>query len=519
MTTAYTKNFALAMPDFRAGPWHDLVNGDFAKIDGLIYGAVSQTDVSAWQNNTDYGVGTTVLDGADATTWMCGVNHTSIPAPGTFADDRVAHPTYWVQLLNGFAPRGEWAHDTQYFPYDLTYQTAEGIFALCKVRHVSNSTGSIIDDKAYWSFLLDFSDIGAVPALAVSYNNATSGLSGTNVQLAIDQVAARTVALDNVNITQGTNISNLQAKDVVHETRMTNIENKNVSQDTAITNVTNLANSKQANLGYTPVNKAGDDMSAPLYLSRGGSIHLTLRGPSNKSIWHYMDDSNYYILMGDYNAWGGLRPFRIDNSGNVYVVESGQQVSFGGQANFNGYNAFNGYAQFNAGMGVSGTINAGVIACSGNVQGAGWQCRQGSSGAVQGNVVNHSWTGSEAQCWIDNTKVNTVYVVCDPRIKKDVLPLDFDALGLVNQMEPVSFRYKDISIFKDDGKRHIGFLADALAKVLPDLVYGEIDGKTSDGDIQPMGLNLTPIMVVLVKAVQELSTRVEELCKLHNKDA
>jgi hypothetical protein len=118
MTTEYTKNFGFALPDFRQGPWHDLLNGDISKIDGLIYGALSAVNTPPWTNNTHYTLGQTVLDTDISTTWLCNFDHTS-PATGTFAQNRAAHPTYWVQLLAGFAPRGEWANNTNYYPYDF----------------------------------------------------------------------------------------------------------------------------------------------------------------------------------------------------------------------------------------------------------------------------------------------------------------------------------------------------------------------------------------------------------------
>jgi hypothetical protein len=35
MTTQYTDNYRFNLPDFRTGPWHDLVNDNFVSIDEL----------------------------------------------------------------------------------------------------------------------------------------------------------------------------------------------------------------------------------------------------------------------------------------------------------------------------------------------------------------------------------------------------------------------------------------------------------------------------------------------------
>lgn len=240
MTTLLTKNFQLSLPDFRSGPWHDLINNDLIRVDALIFGALSKVDTQPWVNNKLYGTGVTVIDASDASTWMASVNHTSAVA-GTFLADRTAHPTYWVRLVTGFAPRGEWARNTHYFPYDLAYQTSQGVFALCAVEHVSNAAGTIINDAAMWSFLVDFHAIGLATALAVSYSNTTSGLVATNVQNAINELATKAASLLTTNNTQSADISALQAKDVVHETRMTTIESVDTAQAANLTSLNAFA--------------------------------------------------------------------------------------------------------------------------------------------------------------------------------------------------------------------------------------------------------------------------------------
>jgi hypothetical protein len=206
MTTQYTKNFGLALPDFRMGPWHDLINNDLIKIDGLLVSALSISNVAAWENSTDYDVGINVIDTNDATVWVCVTHHVSAAPPTTFAQDRAAHPNYWARLLTGFAPRGAWAQSTQYLPYDLVYDQAHGIMALCITKHISNPTGTIVDDEIYWAFLLDMSDVGLINATAVSYAGNSSGIPATNVQMAIDYMETQIKSLDRVNVDQGTAI-------------------------------------------------------------------------------------------------------------------------------------------------------------------------------------------------------------------------------------------------------------------------------------------------------------------------
>lgn len=246
MTTQYTKNFALALPDFRMGPWHDLVNGNTTKIDQIIFGALSRVDTPLWDNDTHYTVGVTVVDVDTAATWMANVEHTS-PPTGTFEDYRTAHPTHWVQLLSGFAPRGEWQNATEYRPYDLVYESATGIFAQCKTHHTSNTGGTLADDETYWYWIVNFSEADLSSAVAVTYV-PTAPITGLNVQAALDQIAGMITALNNVNVTQGNQITTLQNTDASYGTRLTNIESKDASQDTLISNLQTSLTALQSSL-------------------------------------------------------------------------------------------------------------------------------------------------------------------------------------------------------------------------------------------------------------------------------
>jgi hypothetical protein len=157
MTTEYTQNFRLNLPDFRMGPWHDLVNDNTAAIDRILMNAYQGVGIIPWDNSTDFEAGITALDSVDSSFWVCCVNHTSAGVPTTFAQDRVANPTFWSRVVVGIAPRGEWAHDTHYFPADLVSDSYEGVIAVCAIEHTSSSDPSTIKtyDAAYWSFIAD----------------------------------------------------------------------------------------------------------------------------------------------------------------------------------------------------------------------------------------------------------------------------------------------------------------------------------------------------------------------------
>jgi hypothetical protein len=105
--------------------------------------------------------------------------------------------------------------------------------ALCTIRHTSTSTGSIIDDKVNWAFLLDMSDVGTVTAMSVTYSNNASHIPKSNVQDVIDYMETQVVALNNVNVTQGDQITAIQTKNTTQDTRLDTLETKTTGVVTA----------------------------------------------------------------------------------------------------------------------------------------------------------------------------------------------------------------------------------------------------------------------------------------------
>jgi len=96
----------------------------------------------------------------------------------------------------------------------------------------------------------------------------------------------------------------------------------------------------------------------------------------------------------------------------------------------------------------------------------------------------------------------------DIRMKENILPLDYD-INTLKKLNPVSFTWKKVFLGnkEDFGKRSIGFIAQELREVVPEAVFGKEDQYTY------LGVNYDYIVPVLVKAVQQLSEKVEQLTK------
>ena len=140
-----------------------------------------------------------------------------------------------------------------------------------------------------------------------------------------------------------------------------------------------------------------------------------------------------------------------------------------------------------------------TFSVNGTMQSFGYRCTQGTAGASYGNVFNTWWTGAALQAWVDTTNVGTISLTSDRRLKQMIRTLTGSALNLVSQLRPVTYRWNDVNIWRDDGKDHLGFVADELQKVIPSAV----NGLPSGSDFQ--SLNYGDIIAVQAKSIQELS--------------
>src|SRR5262249_26235474 len=103
----------LNLPPFDSAPWDEDVNENFLIIDGTmaqVFGIANFNGI--WKNGLQYTQGQTVLDSADSSMWMCGVTHTAMAAPTTFAQERAAQPTWWTQVGNSAADYAQAAADS-----------------------------------------------------------------------------------------------------------------------------------------------------------------------------------------------------------------------------------------------------------------------------------------------------------------------------------------------------------------------------------------------------------------------
>lgn len=109
------------------------------------------------------------------------------------------------------------------------------------------------------------------------------------------------------------------------------------------------------------------------------------------------------------------------------------------------------------------------------------------------------------------TNDGTIHSLSDSRLKKEVATLD-DGLSIVNQLRPVTYKYNGATDgANDDNVVRYGLIADEVQAVASHYVKtrtAELSGKEVD-DLKT--LSTTNMIPMLIKAVQELSERVETL--------
>jgi len=151
---------------------------------------------------------------------------------------------------------------------------------------------------------------------------------------------------------------------------------------------------------------------------------------------------------------------------------------------------------------------------AGNANNPGGNLQTQSNRIVIGNA-----SSANAHIQIDWT------VASDKRDKTDVTPLDM-GLGFINKLEPVTYKWDKRAKYEEgntpDGTHKedwtdVGFLAQDVEEIEAEFGH-KINDKTNltthmSEDTDSYGLTYAKFVPMLVKAVQELSAKVEELEK------
>lgn len=252
----------------------------------------------------------------------------------------------------------------------------------------------------------------------------------------------------------------------------------------------------------------------PLTVASSSSPNLIrLVYGTSYGIIHYNDGNNYYILLTNASdPWGtfnGLRPFYINLAngavsmshgltvGGYLTVSSGNLTVSAGNCNISGQYQING---------VNWTGATNWFYTSG--QSIGWAAACQISGGTY-IAVSGSLSGGVAYYTV-------AYFTSDMRLKQNIQPLT-GGLEIINQVRPIRAEWNG-ALGKPKGRKLVSVVAQDLAELVPEAM-DSFKAKLSPDDAEETDvLTIEPMTLVahLILAVQQLSTRVEELEKRKN---
>jgi hypothetical protein len=215
--------------------------------------------------------------------------------------------------------------------------------------------------------------------------------------------------------------------------------------------------------------------------------------------------SQYNTAIG-FNALNTAAPLSFAALYNTAVgYGAGQTVTTGGNCNtMLGY-----YAGSSVTTGDNNTLLGGAVAgtlTTGNnniVLGAGANTAAATS--------NNSVTLGNASITVIRAAVTTISSLSDARDKTDVIDLPI-GLEFINDLRPIKFTWqqRDPNPVKD-GTSEAGFLAQEVQQVQSTYNADEYLGLIYDDNPEKLELSPGKLIPVLVKAIQELTARVEQL--------
>jgi hypothetical protein len=124
-----------------------------------------------------------------------------------------------------------------------------------------------------------------------------------------------------------------------------------------------------------------------------------------------------------------------------------------------------------------------------------------SSASFRPAINNELSLGTSLTRWTTVYATNGTINTSDRNLKTNILPISY-GLSVVKAMKSYSYSWID----NNDDRTHLGFMAQDLLDLVPEAVY-------KDEFSESYGVSYTELIPVLVKAIQELSEKVEQLEK------
>jgi hypothetical protein len=170
-------------------------------------------------------------------------------------------------------------------------------------------------------------------------------------------------------------------------------------------------------------------------------------------------------------------------------------------------------------------IDSNAAIATSKISGLKGQCHNGNQYTFADNIsgstslfINKASGGSSLSryYWMNNSTGYSILhaaaftVTSDYRTKENVAPLT-GAIERLSALAPYTFNYKDGSLMPCGNNTVDGFLAHEVQAVVPESVIGDKDAVDSDGNPDYQGIDQSKLVPLLVSALQEAITRIEQL--------
>lgn len=170
--TDYTPNYNFQLPDFDQRFWHDEMRRILKGFDSVLAKYVAVGNVKGvWSSNTAYNLGDVIVDEDVGNLYECAVNHVSANT-GSFADDRIMRPSYWINASITNRYRGAWASGIEYRAGDFVVSGNK--YAVATQLFTSGTTFASDAAAGRFETLIDLT---AIPASAVPVPNVSTALN------------------------------------------------------------------------------------------------------------------------------------------------------------------------------------------------------------------------------------------------------------------------------------------------------------------------------------------------------
>jgi hypothetical protein len=170
--------------------------------------------------------------------------------------------------------------------------------------------------------------------------------------------------------------------------------------------------------------------------------------------------------------------------------------------------AVNGYTKLTGDVTVTGNL---VI--NGNFGVNGYAISNGPPGGWDKVPQGDKFSTSSDKA-VDTNILLILDVLSDRRVKKEIRPFN-KGLQKLLLFDPFVYKFNGKGGTMDDGKDHIGLIAQDVKKVMPELVVSR-NVKLNPEDTEEtevLGLDLRPLNFMVINAIKELNKRVEKLEK------